>query len=86
MTKRYFITVDWCNKGQRGIFCDKEGCPFSQEKAHTDDEMNEILGHFWMILSPKSESLSGTEIKEYSLWRGLAEYKNQYGIALKGEK
>jgi len=25
MTTRYFLTVDWCKQGKRGVFCDTAG-------------------------------------------------------------
>jgi len=77
------MTVEWCNSGKRGVFCDTYGKPFSQEQPHTDNEMREILGHFWMILSPKSEPFSQSELKRFNQFRPLPEYTNQYGIALK---
>ena len=83
MDKRFFITVDWCNSGNRGIFCDDTGLPFSKEISHTQDEMLDILGPFWMILNPKSEQFSEEEIKEFNIFRPLAEYTNKYGIAIR---
>ena len=81
--KRYFLTVDWCNKGNRGIFCNKNGDCFSQETRHTEDEMWEILGAFDLILNPQSIELSEDELKEYRSYTPLAEYSYQYGIATK---
>jgi len=87
MNERYFLTVDWCNKGQRGVFCGKDGTGFFKEgKPHTEQEMMDILDTFYIILNPKSEKFSEEEIKQYNRWRPLAEYKNQYGIALKGHQ
>jgi len=83
MTK-YFLTVDWCNQGHRGIFCDLEGNGFWKEfSEYTSYEMQEILGPFAIILSPKSEPFTEEQIKEYKYFRPLAEYKNQFGIAVK---
>jgi hypothetical protein len=81
--KRWFVTVDWCNKGKRGVFCNTQGQSFSKETQHTEDEMWEILDAFSMILSPQSIELSLDELKEYHLFTPLAEYSNQYGIACK---
>lgn len=83
MEKRWFLTVDWCNKGNRGVFCNPNGNSFSKEMLHTDDEMWEILDAFYMILAPQSIELSQDELTEYHLFRPLAEYSNQYGIACK---
>ena len=82
--KRWFLTVDWCSKGNRGIFCSIDGKSFNQETQRTDDEMWGILDAFYMILSPQSVELSEDELKEYHLFTPLAEYSNQYGIASKG--
>jgi len=81
---RYFLTVDWCSKGNRGVFCDGEGNCFSKPEAHTKDEIWEILGPFDLVLSPQSELLTEEELRQYHRWVPLAEYSNQYGIALKG--
>jgi len=84
--KRWFLTVDWCSKGNRGIFCDKNGSCFSKEIQHTEDEMWNILGAFEMILAPQSIELSEDELKEYHTWHPLAEYSDQYGVCLKTKK
>jgi hypothetical protein len=81
--KRYFLTIDWCNRGERGIFCSPDGKCFSQEKQHTAEEMYAILGAFDLILSPESQLLSEKELAEYHIWKPLAEYTNHYGVALK---
>lgn len=78
----YFLTVDWCKKERRGIFCDNGGKCFRREdEGHTELEMQEILGPFWLILSPKSELFSEEEIAEFVWWTPLAEYCNGFGIA-----
>ena len=81
--KRWFLTVDRCSKGNRGIFCNANGNSFSKETQHTEDEMWGILGAFSMILNPQSIELDETELKEYHLYHPLAEYSHQYGIACK---
>ena len=81
--KRWFLSVDWCSKGNRGIFCNKDGNSFSKETQHTEDEMWEILGAFDLILAPQSIELSEEELKKYHLYTPLAEYSHQYGIATK---
>lgn len=81
--KRWFLTVDSCNKGHRGIFCNKNGNSFNKENQHTEDEMWEILGAFALILNPKSIELSEDELKAYHLFYPLAEYKDEYGIVCK---
>ena len=84
--KRWFLTVDWCNKGNRGIFCNlSNGNAFSKEDSpHTEDEMWEILGDFDLVLSPKSLEFSEEEVAEYTKAYPLGEYSNQYGFAVKG--
>lgn len=81
--KRWFLTVDWCNQGKRGIFARRDGSSFSQGKKHTEDEMWNILDAFSMILDPKSVELSEDELKEYHRFTPLAEYSHQYGIVRK---
>ena len=81
--KRWFLTVDWCSKGKRGIFSNINGNSFSKEIQHTEDEMWEILDAFSMILNPQSIELSEDELKEYHRFYPLAEYSNQYGVVLK---
>ena len=82
---RYFLTVEWCNDGQRGIFCSASGSAFPKEgESHKLTEMHEILGPFWMILDPRSDLLSEDQVAEYTRFRPLGEYSHAYGIALKG--
>lgn len=83
MKKRYFLTIEWCSNKKRGVFCSADGLSFSSEKQHTQEEMAEILGHFEIVLSPKSELFSQSELKEFNQYKPLAEYSNQYGIAIK---
>ena len=82
MTK-YFLTVDWCNQGKRGIFCDSNGNAFCQEKKHTWDEMFDVLDAFALVLSPESIPLSEDELKQYHIWYPLGEYSGVYGFAAK---
>lgn len=85
MEQRYFLTVSWC-KGPRGIFCGKAGGAFSKDEPHTQAEMTHILGPFWLILNPQSDLLTAEQVAEYSAFRPLAEYSDQYGIALMVEQ
>ncbi len=82
LVKHYFITVDWCNKGKRGIFCNKKGTGFWKSREHTWEEILEVLGPFAVILNPKSEPFTEEEFKKQRRWIPLAEYKHQYGIAV----
>jgi len=83
---KYFLTVDWCNQGKRGIFCDELGRAFpSDDKPHAEHEMFEILGMFCMVLSPKSEPMTAKTVKKYTVFRPLGEYKSHYGIAMRKE-
>jgi hypothetical protein len=81
--KRWFVTVDWCNKGKRGIFARKDGNTFGKDTQHTEDEMWEILDAFYMILNPQSIVVSDDELEEYRCFYPLAEYSNEYGIVRK---
>lgn len=83
MNKKFFLTVDWCGKGNRGVFCSKDGNPFSKDIKHTYDDIQDILNCFYMILSPQSIEFTEEELKEYHRWYPLAEFSNQYGIARK---
>ena len=81
--KRWFLTVDWCNKGKRGIFCSIKGNSFGKESPHTEDEMFDILGAFDLILNPQSIQFSPKELGAYKSYLPLMEYYGQYGIAVK---
>ena len=85
-SQTFFLTVEWCSDDHRGIFCSREGVPARKDgKPHTQEEMDTILGPFTLILNPKSEPFTEEEIAEFTLFRPLAEYKNEYGIALRKE-
>ena len=80
--KRYFITVDWCERGERGIFCARDGTAFGKDTQHTQEEMDEYLGAFTLILAPKSELFSEKEVHAYNRFVPLAEYRGRFGISL----
>ena len=83
-TKTYFLTVEWCNVGHRGIFCATSGQAFpSVGEAHTSLDMQQILGPLWVILSPTSVAMTPEEVAEYTRFIPLAEYTNQFGVAIK---
>jgi len=84
--KRWFLTVDWCNKGKRGIFCNlANGNAFAKDDApHTESEIWEILDAFAMVLNPKSIEFSEEEVAQHTKAYPLAEYSNEYGYAIKG--
>ena len=86
MESRYFLTVDWCKKGKRGIFCDGEGKPFSLDRQHTREEMDEILGVFWMVLDPQSVLFTEAEAAAHNRWYPLEEYSNVFGYAVPSER
>ncbi len=81
--KRWFLTVDWCNKGNRGIFCSKNGNAFPKDSPHTENDFWDTLDCFGVILNPESTELSEDELKQYSRFVPLSEFSNQYGVALK---
>ena len=82
----YFLTVDWCKSGARGIFCDDKGrCFRKDETPHSAEEMAEILGPFFLVLSPESLEYSRETFPTSVKWRPLAEYSNSYGIAVAQE-
>ena len=80
-TTRYLVTVSWCNNDWRGPFVNREGTGYSSEKPHTQAEMQEILGPFWMILNPQSEPFTPEELAKYTVFHSLAEYQHAFGIA-----
>lgn len=83
-SQTFFVTVEWCSDEHRGIFCSRDGtCLRKDGEPHTQEEMDNCLGPFTLILNPKSEPLTEEEIAQYTHFRPLAEYKNQYGIALR---
>lgn len=83
---RFFLTVDWCNQGKRGIFCNQEGTAFPMDgRPHSEHEMWEILGAFDLVLNPQSIEFTEEELKEFNKWYPLAEYTDQYGYAVKPE-
>jgi len=86
MSESFFLTVDWCKKSGRGIFCDAEGNAFRKDgEPHDAEEMMDILDVFFIILSPQSEAFTEQEVAEFTYYRPLAEYNGQYGIALREE-
>ncbi len=86
-TPMYLMTVEWCSDGRRGIFASRDGKPFCKEgEPHTEEEMDEVLGPFWMILSPKSEPFTEEEVAACTCFRPLAQFSEEYGIALRPEQ
>ncbi len=83
---RYFLTVDLCARGSRGIFCSDEGDAFPQDTPHTHGEMAEILGPFAIILNPLSEPFTEAQVKAHSRFVPLSEYSGKFGIALPREE
>ncbi len=79
---RYFLTVDWCSQGRRGIFCDSQGQAFAKEMPHDADDFWRILDAFTIVLAPQSQLLSEEEVAKYKKWTPLAEFSHQYGIAV----
>lgn len=78
----YFLTVDWCNKGKRGIFTDATGKGYWLDRPYTKEEMCEILGPFWLILAPECRPFTAEEMSQYNTWYPLEEYSNQFGIVV----
>ena len=84
----YFLTVDRYGKGRRGIFCSRTGGAYGKDGSpHTDDEMREILGDFYLVLSPLSIPFSEEELEKYHMFVfvPLAEYSNVFGVAYQAE-
>jgi hypothetical protein len=81
MESAYFLTVDWCKQGNRGVFCSGDGSAFRSEEEHTMAEMQAILGPFWLVLNPQSQLFTENELAAYNQYRPLDEYSGAYGIA-----
>lgn len=81
MEAGFYITVEKCNQGKRGIFCRSDGTAFFKPTIHSEDEMWEVLCPFDLILAPKSEPYTEEELKQFNVFIPLAEYSNVYGIA-----
>lgn len=79
MTTHWFLTVDWCKQGRRGIFTDMNGKGYWKKEPYTRAEMDEILGPFWMVLAPKCLPFTEEQMSQCTLWTPLAEYSDQFG-------
>ena len=78
---KYFLTVQRCSRGPRGILCDNHAAGYWKESQHTFEEMVELLGAFTIIFDPKSELFTEKDLKKTRTWHPLAEFKHQLGIA-----
>jgi hypothetical protein len=79
----WFLTVDRCKQGKRGVFTDNQGKGYwKDDSPHTMDEMFEILGPFVLVLSPKSLPITLEEMNQVTDWYSLGEYSDQYGYAV----
>lgn len=82
----YFLTVDWCGKGNRGVFADRGGNGFwRDDRPHTYAEMVEILDVFAVLLNPESQPFTPDELAGYRRFVPLAEYSDAYGVVLPQE-
>lgn len=79
---KWFLTVDWCKQGKRGLFTDPRGKGYWLPEPYTEAEMHDILGVFWMILSPMCLPFTEEEMKSVSEWYSLDEYNDQFGYAV----
>jgi hypothetical protein len=82
MNEKYFLTVDWCSKGRRGIFCSRDGIPFSKKTKHTKEEMDDVLGLFSLVLSPESILMTEEKVRKHTRFYPLGEYNGQFGYAV----
>lgn len=82
MEQVYFLTV--AEGSMRGIFCNDKGhCFHKKGGPHTVLEIQEFLGPFWRILTPRSEVFTEKQLSEFTFWFPLGEYRDQFGIAVK---
>ena len=79
----WVLTVDWCNKGRRGVFCSRDGDISMKRTQHTRDEMDKYLGPFCLVLDPQSIQMTVGEIKKHNQYIALGEYSHMWGIGLK---
>lgn len=83
----YFLTVDWCGQGRRGVFASARGVGFRKDGGpHTDEEIREILGLFEMVLNPESRLLTFNELAKYNRWHPFEEYSGRYGVVLRADQ
>jgi len=80
--KRWALTVDWCSKGLRGLFCSRKGEAFFQDTPHTEQQFWEILDAFALVLDPKSVEMTAEEVRELTLWIPLGEFREMFGYAV----
>ena len=78
----WFLTVDWCKQGERGLFTDSNGKGFWESRPHTEEEMRNILFPFAMILAPQSLPFAKEDFVGVSDWHSLGEYCDNYGYAI----
>ncbi len=62
--------------------CNYRDKVLSWTAANTEEEMYDILGIFSIVLTPESLPLTEEELSKFTYFRPLAEYTNEYGIAL----
>lgn len=85
--RAYFLTVDWCDQGKRGVFCRSDGIAFRKDdEPHTLEEMMNILNVFSIVLAPQSKLLTADELAEHTVFHPLSEFSYQYGYAVKPTK
>ena len=79
----WYLTVERCNSGKRGVFAQSDGTVISDETQHTQEQMQNFLGGFGIILNPQSIEITDDELREYKNFYPLAEFNEHYGIVLK---
>jgi len=79
----WYLTVERCNSGKRGIFASYQWVVYSDDTQHTNEQMQNFLGEFALILNPKSIEFTDEQLKEYNTFYPLAEYNQHYGIVCK---
>ncbi|HUT57369.1 MAG TPA: hypothetical protein VNA25_05790 [Phycisphaerae bacterium] len=79
---RHFLTVCWCDKGPRGVFCARSGGAAVQDEPWTQAQAQEMLGPFALILGPETREMDEENLAQYNRFLPLAEYQGEYGIAV----
>lgn len=82
----WILTIEYCGNGRRGILLSRSGGIDIKPEQHTEDEIADHLGMFWLILAPKSIQMKVSEIKKYNRFIPLAEYSHIWGIGLTAEQ
>ena len=76
----WFLTVDWCKQGKRGLFISSRGKGIWEEHEQKQEEIFDAMDMFYLILAPESLPFVESEIVGLTgEWFPLEEYRNHWG-------